>query len=383
MLYREIGKTGKKVSILGFGCMRLPIINDDVENIDEEKSVSMVEYAIEHGVNYFDTAFPYHSTSRTEGGASEVFVGKVLKKHRNNVYLATKLPSWLIETRSDMDKYLDLQLERMQTDYLDFYLLHCLNIANWKNYKKLAVFRFLELAQADGRIKHIGFSFHDELPLFKEIVDAYNWEFCQIQHNYKDIEYQAGTEGLNYAHNKGLGTIIMEPLRGGGLANVVPYDVQQIWDKSDIKRTAVDWALSFLWNKPEVDLVLSGMSAIDHVVENIKIAEKGYVNSLTAKDMALIQKVKEIYDTKSRVSCTACGYCMPCPAGVNIPINFTHLNNFVIYKSGYYAKMQYHNFISEAQKAHNCIECGKCEKVCPQNIPIREILKEVVTTFIM
>ena len=248
MLYRKIGQTGKKVSILGFGCMRLPVINGEVENIDEDKAGAMFEYAIEHGVNYFDTAFPYHSMSRTDGGASEVFTGKALKKHRNNVYLATKLPSWLITSRSDMDYYLDLQLERMQIDHIDFYLLHCLNITNWSNLKKHNVFDFLESAIADGRIKYAGFSFHDELPLFKEIVDAYNWSFCQIQYNYKDENYQAGAKGLKYAHSKGLGTIIMEPLRGGGLVNVVPSDVRKIWDKSEIKRTPVDWALSFLWN---------------------------------------------------------------------------------------------------------------------------------------
>ena len=300
MLYREIGKTGEKVSILGFGCMRLPIINNDPENIDEEKAEEMFEYAVENGINYFDTAFPYHSSQRSEGGASEVFVGKALKKHRDKLNIATKLPSWLIKSRGDMDRYLDLQLERLQADHIDFYLMHCMNVTFWGNLKKNDVFNFIESAISDGRIRYAGFSFHDELPLFKEIVDAYNWSFCQIQYNYKDEKYQAGLEGLNYAHAKGLGTIIMEPLRGGGLANVVPSDIQQIWDKAEIKRSPVDWALSFLWNKPEINLVLSGMSALEHVTENIKIAEKGLANCLSEKDLALIQEVKKIYEARSR-----------------------------------------------------------------------------------
>lgn len=381
MLYREIGKTGEKVSVLGFGCMRLPILDGNVEHIDEEKAINMIEYAVTNGVNYYDTAYPYHSSRRTKGGASETFLGKAIKPHRDKVYLATKSPSWLINSRGDFDRYLDEQLERMQTDHIDFYLLHCMNTDKWPTLVKAGVLDFLESAKADKRIKHAGFSFHDEFPLFKQIVDSYNWEFCQIQYNYMDENYQAGTEGLNYAHSKGLGTIIMEPLRGGGLANIVPDDIQQIWDKAEIQKSPVEWALRFLWNKPEVDLVLSGMSDLSHVIENIEIAERGHSNSLTADDLALIEEVRDIYESRAKVNCTACQYCMPCPVGVNIPVNFAHYNNFYIYKYGAYAKMQYSNFVGEAQKANKCVECSKCEKACPQNIPIREVLKDVVKTF--
>jgi predicted aldo/keto reductase-like oxidoreductase len=369
------------VSILGFGCMRLPLIDGKIEQIDENKAQKMIEYAINNGVNYFDTAFPYHSERRDKGGMSEIFVGEALKKHRKNVYLATKLPSWLIQTRGDMDRFLDLQLERIQTDYIDFYLMHCLNEVNWLNLKSNDVYNFLESAINDGRIRYAGFSFHDEYPLFKEIVDSYDWSFCQIQYNYMDNNYQAGEQGLNYAANKGLGIAIMEPLRGGSLATVVPQDIQQIWDKADIKRTPVEWALRYLWNRPEINIVLSGMTKIDHVVENIKIADEGLFNSLTDKEFDIINEVREIYQTRSRVNCTGCQYCMPCPAGVNIPVNFTHLNNHAIYKHTQVAKYQYSVFIPEPQQASKCVGCGKCEKACPQNIPVREILKEVVETF--
>lgn len=381
MLYKKLGNTGVDVSILGFGCMRLPLVDANVENIDEEKATRMIEYAIDQGVNYFDTAFPYHATVPQNGGAGEIFVGKALKNHRTKINLATKLPAWLVNSRSDMDRYLDMQLERLQTDYIDFYLLHRLNTPIWENMKKFDVFSFIESAISDGRIKYAGFSFHDELPLFKEIVDAYNWSFSQIQYNYMDEDYQAGKQGLDYAVAKGLGMIIMEPLRGGNLANVVPEDVNEIWNKADIKRTPVEWALRFLWNQPEIDIVLSGMTEMEHVTENIRIASEAYPNSLNNYELELIDEVKSIYKTRARVNCTGCQYCMPCPAGVNIPVNFSHLNNLAIYRHNSYAKYQYGAFVPESQKASNCVECGKCENDCPQNIPIREVLKEVSLNF--
>ena len=232
MLYRQMGRTGIEASALGFGCMRLPILNGNVELIDEELATKMIEYAIDNGINYFDTAFPYHSSSFTKGGMSELFVGKALKNHRHKVNIATKLPTWIISSSDDMDRMLDLQLERLQTDHIDFYLLHRLNEPTWEITKKYNGFKFLESAINDGRIKHAGFSFHDEFVLFKEIVDAYDWSFCQIQYNYMDENYQAGRAGLDYAASKGLGVIIMEPLRGGNLANIVPPDIQKIWDRA-------------------------------------------------------------------------------------------------------------------------------------------------------
>ncbi|MBD5586959.1 aldo/keto reductase [Clostridium botulinum] len=376
MLYRKFGKTDEEVSILGFGCMRLPIIDNDTTKIDEKKAIKQIRYAIDNGVNYIDTAYPYHE------GASEFLVGKALKDgYRERVKLATKLPSWLIKSREDMDKYLNEQLEKLQTDHIDFYLLHALNKGDWENLKKHNVFEFLDKAIEDGRIKYAGFSFHDELSLFKEIVDSYDWSFCQIQYNFIDENYQAGTKGLRYASQKGLAVVIMEPLRGGNLARVVPDDVKKIWNKSHIKRSPAQWGFRFLWNHPEITVVLSGMEEMDHIKENIKESNNGYASSLTEKELELIDKVKEIYISRIKVDCTNCRYCMPCPFGVNIPKNFKYLNMASIYSDVKKQKKKYINHLNKNEKASNCRKCGKCEEACPQNIKIRNMLEEVVKTF--
>ena len=266
MLYRKLGKTNEKVSALGFGCMRLPIIDGDVTKIDEEKAIEMIHHAIDEGVNYIDTAYPYHGTGMASGGESEPFVGRALKDgYREKVNLATKLPSWLIKTREDMDKYLNEQLERLQTDKIDFYLVHALTKGGWENLKKLGIDEFLNSAIKDGRIRYAGFSFHDDLDVFKEIVDYYDWSFCQIQYNYLDENFQAGTEGLKYAADKGLGVVIMEPLRGGKLVRDLPEAVTNAFEKAEIKRSPAEWALRWVWNHPEVSVVLSGMNVMDHI----------------------------------------------------------------------------------------------------------------------
>lgn len=376
MLYRKFGKTDEEVSILGFGCMRLPVIDNNSAKIDEKEAIKQIRYAIDNGVNYIDTAYPYHE------GASEPLVGKALKDgYRERVKLATKLPSWLIESREDMDKYLNEQLERLQTDHIDFYLLHALNKECWEILKKHNVFDFLDKAIKDGRIKYAGFSFHDELPLFKEIIDAYDWNFCQIQYNFIDENYQAGTEGLKYASQKGLAVVIMEPLRGGKLATVVPEDVKAIWNKAHIKRSPAQWAFRFLWNYPGITVVLSGMGEIDHIKENIKESNNGYANSLTKREIELIDKVREIYINRIKVDCTSCRYCMPCPFGVNIPENFKYLNLASIYDNVKEQKKSYNSYLNKNEKASNCRKCGKCEEACPQNIEIRKMLEEVVKTF--
>ena len=381
MLYRQAGKTGQRLSILGFGCMRLPILEHKAHLIDEDKAQAMVDYAIRNGVNYFDTAYVYHSEVPFQAGISEVFLGRVLKNQRQEIHLATKLPSWFVESRADMDRYLDQQLARLQTDHIDFYLVHSLTGEMCQKLSRLGLAEFLDAAIADGRIKHAGFSFHDETARFRPIVDAYDWSFCQIQYNFMDEDFQAGRAGLEYAAGKGLGVMIMEPLRGGGLAARVPEEVQAVWDKSRVKRTPAEWALRFVWNRPEASVVLSGMTEPAQVEENIRIANDGLANSLTGEELALIQEAKAIYRARIRVNCTSCGYCMPCPTGVNIPANFLQLNNLTIYRDRGAAEFFYFHLLKEEQRASHCEECGQCEDVCPQHIPIRAMLKEVVQEF--
>jgi uncharacterized protein len=378
MLYRKFGKTNETVSSLGFGCMRLPLIpGGDATQIDEEQSIKLVHYAIDEGVNYIDTAYPYHGTGMGGAGQSEPFVAKALKNgYREKVKLATKLPSWLIKTREDMDRYLNEQLERLDTDHIDFYLVHSLNASTWPNLKELGISEFLDQAIKDGRIKYAGFSFHDKIDLFKDIADYYDWSFCQIQYNYLDEEFQAGTEGLEYAAKKGMGITIMEPLRGGKLAGNLPEDVQNTFGQADIKRTPADWALRWIWNHPEVSVILSGMNTMDQVKENLKSASETEPNSLTAKETEIIDRVKAIFKERIKVNCTACSYCMPCPKGVNIPGCFSAYNNYHMFgdKEGY-------DWVAPAQKASNCVECGKCETHCPQGILIRQELKNVRAVF--
>jgi predicted aldo/keto reductase-like oxidoreductase len=369
MVHREIGKTGEKVSALGFGCMRLPTLDN---GIDIPEATRMLRHAIDKGVDYVDTAWGYHN------GQSEPFVGEALKDgYRKKVNLATKLPSWLIKSREDMDHYLNEQLKRLQTDVIDFYLLHALNGRFWDNLVKNNVFDFMDRAKRSGRIKHIGFSFHDTLETFKKIVDAYDWEFCQIQYNFLDTDYQAGTEGLNYAAEREMGVIVMEPLRGGKLVRRVPGDVQKIWDLAPQKRSPVEWALRWVWNDPAVGVVLSGMSNMENVEQNLEIADAALPNSLTSQELSLISRVREIYTSRIKVDCTACGYCMPCPNNVAIPDSFEVYNDAAMFDDVEGARRSYNNFFKPENRASKCVECGKCEELCPQKIPIIEKLKEV------
>ncbi len=381
MLYRKLGKTGEKVSILGFGCMRLPIIDGNPKNINEPLATEMLHYAIDHGVNYVDTAYPYHGAAATAGGMSEIFVGNILKDgYRDQVFLSTKLPSWLIEKKEDLNYYLDEQLRRLQTDRIDFYLLHGLGQTTWETLTNLDVLEFLDSAINEGKIGYAGFSFHDEFKLFKEVVDSYNWSFSQVQFNYMDQDFQAGKKGVEYAAANGLGTVIMEPLRGGCLTNNIPQDIQEIWDGAPVKRSLAEWALRFIWDQPEVNVVLSGMSTMDQVEENIHIAEEGKINSLTPEEKDLIQEVREVYQARMHVGCTACGYCMPCPEGVDIPLNLNLLNDVHIYQNMEKPMGNYSFLTAKKQSATFCTECGECEDKCTQNIEIRKYLKETEET---
>ena len=362
--------------------MRLPIINGKPDNIDEPVAIDMIRYAIDNGVNYVDTAYPYHGSSALEGGMSEIAVGNALKDgYRDQTYLSTKLPSWLVQKREDLDYYLNKQLERLQTDRIDFYLLHGLNRPFWDNLVKCDVFEFLDSAIEDGRIGYAGFSFHDEYDVFEDIVNSYNWSFTQIQYNYMDQDFQAGKQGLDYSASKNMGTVIMEPLRGGCLTKNIPNDIQSIWNESHIHRTPAEWALRYIWNQPKVNVILSGMSTMEQVVENIKIAQDGKAQSLTDNELNLYIRVKESYNSKIHAGCTGCNYCMPCKMGVDIPLNLNLLNDVYIYKNLDKPLGNYTFLKAKRMSASFCSECGECLDKCTQNIPITKYLKEARETF--
>lgn len=376
MQYRKFGKLELEVSALGFGCMRLPVIDGDQSKIDEAEALRMIRFAIDNGVNYVDTAWPYH------GETSENVVGKALKDgYRDKVYLATKSPVYYVKTPGDFDKYLDQQLEKLQTDHIDFYLLHALHEKTWNNCLDNKVFDFIQRAKQDGRIKYIGFSFHDQLPVFKKIVDSYAWDFCQIQLNYMNEEYQAGLEGLHYAAAKGLPVVIMEPLLGGRLAKPGSGIIQELWDSAPVKRSPVEWALRWLWNKPEVTVVLSGMSAMEHVVDNLKNAQHALPNSLTVADAEVIEKVRQEYTARTKVDCTGCDYCAECPAGVKISGIFELYNDAFIYDERDRARRTYKRFAEKKFDYSACQDCGQCESVCPQHLEIRKHMQDFHKTF--
>jgi len=383
MLYRKLGETGCEVSILGFGCMRLPIKDSDQRTadrfdpkkfIDEEKAIQLIHYAKAQGINYFDTAYPYH------GGKSEPLLGKALQGCREKVLIATKLPTWIVKGAEDFDKFLNEQLQRLATHYVDFYLLHGLGRETWTKMKELGALGFLDKILADGRARFAGFSFHDDVRIFKEIVDTYDWAVCQIQYNYLDRTYQAGQEGLEYAASKGLGVVIMEPLRGGRLAEQIPEKVQTIWDSAPEKRSPAEWALRWIWNHPQVSTALSGMNSMAQLRENLKIAGEGRANSLPPKDLALIDRVTETHQKMLAIDCTACSYCLPCPKGVNIPHNFRLYNDHHMFKDLEINFILYNRLTAPEQRASNCAECGECEERCPQHIKIIEELKKVHST---
>ena len=381
MRKRTFGKTGLEVSMLGFGCMRLPVIGNDNARIDEEHAIKMIHFAIENGINYFDTAYPYHGFDFSKGGASEPLLGRALKNgYRERVYVATKLPIWLVHTRGDMDRFLDEQLERLGTGTIDFYLLHGLDCTSWEKLLRLGVLDFLNSALKSGRIRYAGFSYHDEVGLFREIVDAFDWTFCQIQYNYLDTEFQAGKEGLHYAAAKGLAVVVMEPLRGGTLVNGIPSHARQMMQQAAPRRTTLEWALDWLWEQPEVTVVLSGMSHFDHVKENVKLANDFTEGLWTERDEVALQRSIGMIRELQRVDCTACSYCMPCPEGVNIPRNFSLCNDHHMLHDPA-ARLRYQRFLSDTAKASNCVQCGQCEPLCPQGIQIMDELEYVAELF--
>jgi len=368
MQYRKFGKTDVQVSALGFGCMRFACLADGT--IDEKQAINQLRTAIDNGVNYLDTAYVYHD------GKSEVVLGKALKDgYREKIYIADKLPTWNVTVYEDFEKLLDEQLERLQVEFIDFYLIHALNKDSFKKVTDLGIYKFIDKALKDGKIKHIGFSFHDDIKTFKTIVDDYTWEFCQIQLNYMDEFNQAGVEGLNYAAAKGLAVVIMEPLLGGKLANVPPEPIIELWEESEKKRTPAEWALTWLWDKPEVSLILSGMNSMEQLTENISTASAIIPNSLSEKEKEIIKKVRTKYNELTKVACTGCKYCIDCPKGIDIPNIFSIYNEASMYNVLENSAKRYAS-IKKEHNASACIECRKCEKICPQGLTITQYLKD-------
>ena len=381
MIYNRLGKTDLEVSRLGFGTMRLPTKANNAD-IDKTEASKMLKYAIENGVNIIDTAYPYHSEGLDGNGESEKFVGEFLTENtlRDEIILQTKSPSWAIEEKGDFERYLTEQLEKLQTDHIDIYLLHSLTVPDWEKVKNLDVLDFLDDVLSDGRVKHVGFSSHIEVDYFIEILDEYpKWEVAMTQMNYLDEYYQSGIMGLDYLKDIGVGSMIMEPLRGGRLVQNIPQEIQNLWNQAESKRTPVEWALQYLWNRNDVDCVFSGMTSFEQVRQNIEIASK--IDTISDNDQELIREVARTYRTYLGNRCTRCGYCMPCPHGVDIINCFTEYNIAHMMDNPKASAMQYFSLIDEDARADCCVDCGECIPFCTQMINIPEELEKVYEYF--
>ena len=369
MQYRK-DKYGNPLSVLGFGCLRFPQKGGKIDMEETEREI-MEAYRL--GVNYYDTAYVYTG--------SEAALGQILEKNqiREKVHIATKLPHYLVKSRSEMEKMFREELKRLQTDYVDYYLMHMLNDPGaWERLKEMGIEEWIAEKKSSGEIRQIGFSYHGNAETFCQVVDCYDWDFCQIQYNYLDENSQAGRKGLHHAHAKGLPVIIMEPLRGGRLVNLLPERAKKIMADFKIRRTPAQWAFRWLWNQKEVTVVLSGMNSMDMVRENVETAGQTQVGDMTPEEEEMLSRVVKAIYADLKVGCTGCGYCMPCPKGVDIPGTFSAYNRR--YAEGWYPAMKEYFMCTALRKksaaAANCVKCGKCEKHCPQNIPIREKLQE-------
>ena len=365
---RRLEKLGIETSLLGFGCMRFPTKDGKIDEVRAEK---MLDDAIASGVNYIDTAYPYHN------GESEPFVGKVLKKYdRSSFYLATKLPLWNVKERADGLRIFEKQLERLQMDYVDFYLLHAMDRESFHKVRDLGIIEDMLELKKQGKIKYFGFSFHDNYEAFEEILTYRDWDFCQIQYNYMDTEEQAGDKGYALCEKLNIPIVIMEPIKGGALASYAE-DVMDMFKTVRPEKSVASWALRWLGSKPQIKVILSGMSTEEQVYDNLNTFTN--FEPLSEEEKATVEKV--VKEVKSRIynGCTACRYCMPCPFGVDIPRNFAIWNNYGMYHNAEGAKNRYNN-VKVEERADQCKECGACEAVCPQQLPIREHLKQVVKT---
>ena len=361
---------GEKISRLGFGCMRFKTFDDDNGKIDKERSSKIILEAIDKGLTYIDTAYPYHD------GMSEKFVGEFLEENnlREKIKLTTKLPCWLVKEYDDFYKILNEQLDNLRTDYLDFYLLHSLDIKRFRQMVDLGVFDFLNEIKEKGLVKNIGFSFHDEYPAFEEIIKSYPWDFCQIQLNYLDINYQAGMKGYNLAKEMGIPVVIMEPVKGGRLANPPEEIRNSLKEFTDL--SPAQEALKFPLSLDNVMVVLSGMNDIEQVRENLEVASEVSYNSLTKEDESFYENARKIYKSREQIGCTACEYCLPCTVDINIPQVFGLWNKAYLYDEEEKSKKAYQEYLKNGVSPTECIECGKCEGICPQNLEIIEGLKK-------
>lgn len=374
MQYRTFDKTGQKISLLGMGTMRLPVTEDG--QVDREAAISMIRHSIDEGINYVDTAYMYHD------GESEKIVGQALKDgYREKVLLADKMPVWLAKDEEAMRSIFDEQFARLEVDVIDMYLVHNVTVPVWKRAQKFHLMDFLEEKRAEGKIRHIGFSFHDQLSLFKEVIDSYPWDFCQIQLNYMDKEFQAGEEGLHYAAEKGIPVIIMEPLKGGKLTDTLPPSVKALWKQAEIQRTPAEWALRWVANHSEILTILSGMSAPEQLEENLRMLSQAKPNSLTEKELSIIDQVSSEYNRLIQYSCTSCKYCMPCPKKIDIPTAIRFYNEWFLYEGNPKIKADYPNWLVKDRQPGDCIACKACEDHCPQHLPISEIMKKTAEIF--
>lgn len=363
MQKRQLTKTNLETSLLGMGCMRMPADGDGKLLLQD--AVALIRHAIDGGISYIDTAYNYH---RKE---SEIAVGMALQDgYRERVILTTKLPGWEVETEDDFDRILNEQLTKLQTDHVDYYLVHSLYSDLWQKLGKLNVLAFLDRAKADGRIRYAGFSFHDELPVFKTILNAYDWDVCQVQYNLLDVNYQAGQEGIRLAKEAGIDVIVMEPLRGGRLADKIPADIRAVWEAAPQKRSPVEWAFRFVADRPEVKVILSGMNTKEQIDDNLQIFDR--LTPLTEKDLAVIKEVQTLYRSKIKIGCTGCEYCLPCPEGVSIPRILELYNNITLFDDLEGSRKAYAELMAKGTDQSACIACGICESKCPQNLAIIE-----------
>ena len=388
MVKRLVKKNGDEIFPLGIGAMRLPTKNN---SIDRESAQEFILFAIENGVNYIDTAYAYH------GGESESFLGDILSltgadgvKYRDKVKLSTKLPSWMVRSREDMDAFLNEQLRKLQTDFIDYYYVHSVDLSTILRLKDLGLYEFLESARNDGKIRNIGFSYHGSPHEFKTLIDDFPWDMVLVQYNYLDVNAQAGIRGIQYAYENDIAVFVMEPLKGGLLAGELPQEVSALFNEVDSNKSSVDWALSWVFNQKEITCVLSGMGSLDQMKENMAIAERVEIDSLSDAEIEVLDKAQGIFNSMMKINCTGCGYCLPCPRGVNIPDCFNVYNEkYLFNKKAFgvlpHAMMNYYMVVggitNKQASAGLCNHCGRCKRLCPQSLDIPNELDRVKSEF--